>query len=365
MSCIKPTVAWQDMMSFTKAGKHPVIFSYKDLDPRDFEWRHDDEKGEDIFLSDRYRSLSVPCGKCLLCRKTRSWEISVRALLEWQANPFQKACFITLTVDDDHMHQVFPGMVLRHRPWQLFAKRLRKKCGSFRFLMCGEYGEHTRRPHYHAVIYGHDFTDRTWNYEDGTFCDSPLLRDLWSFGQIQCRSVNKNAIMYVAGYQLKLDDAVLEPDDLFDVDLGDDDDKLYLTSYVRWSRRPGLGMPFLEKYPDLFRIVDWKCEDGFTVKKMSPSICLGKSLSWFDGRYFKKVLDRCANDEKFIGKIDEDLRLLLSRKFATLQSLEDGWLVQKRLHSSPSAKEVALMNLKNREKLNELHLARKSRDLVA
>lgn len=360
MSCLNPTQAWQDLQTFTRAGKHPVVFSYKDLDTDDYFWRHDDDENQDYFVSARYRPLSLPCGKCLLCRKSRSWEVTVRALLEWQADPFQKACFITLTVDDEHLSDVFPGKLLRHRPWQLFAKRLRKQVGKFRFLMCGEYGEHTRRPHYHAVIYGHDLTDRRFDYSTCTYCDSPLLRDVWQLGQVQCRPVNANAIAYVAGYQLKLDEAEIPGD--FAIE---DSSDVHVRNYVRWSRMPGLGFPFLEKYPDLFRRHASKFDDGKTYECVSPAIITYGKLSYFDGRYFKKVLERCAKDPSIIGKINEPLRLILADKFGIMQSLDESRVLGERLHSLRYVEDVRMRNLKNREELLKLHLARKSRDIVA
>jgi hypothetical protein len=33
-------------------------------------------------------------------------------------------------------------------------------CLKVRFFHCGEYGDLTRRPHYHALIFGYDFPDR-------------------------------------------------------------------------------------------------------------------------------------------------------------------------------------------------------------
>lgn len=358
MSCLNPTQAWQDLQEFTKNGKHPVIFSYKALDPAFYSWRFDDQKGDCDFVSSRYRPFNVPCGKCILCRKSRAWEVTVRALLEWQADPFQKCCFVTLTVDDEHIQDVFPGMLLRHRPWQLFAKRLRKKIGKFRYLMCGEYGEKTRRPHYHAIIYGHDLTDRQFNFDDCTYCDSPLLSDVWSNGNIQCRPVNANAIAYVAGYQLKLDDADI-PGNLFD-----DDDEVKFKNYVRWSRMPGLGFPFLEKHPELFRCHESRFDDGKIYETVSPSIVMGGKLSFFDGRYFRKVLEQCAKDPKVIGKINEPLRLILAEKFGIMSSLTESRILGMRLHSSPSAAIVRAWNLKNRAALYDVQLARKARDVV-
>lgn len=347
MSCLKPTQAWQDLGSLTKSGKHPIIFSYKDLDPADYFW-HENEEGDVEFVSTRYRSFNAPCGKCILCRKTRAWEITVRALLELQADPFQKCCFITLTCDDDRLPAVFPGKFLSHRPWQLFAKRLRKEKGPFRYLMCGEYGEHTKRPHYHAIIYGLDLTDRKFDSKTCTYCDSPDLRRIWSHGNIMCRSVNSNAIAYVAGYQLKFDGVDIDVDDI--VDDGYDSD-IRLNNYVRWSRRPGLGLPFLLKYPEMFRQCEFTCDDGFKVPSIAPSIVHNGKLSYFDGRYFKNYIEKSS---------DCNLR----QKYDIMSAFNESRLLKELLHGLPYAARVRAHSLENRAELYEVQLAKKQRDLV-
>jgi hypothetical protein len=45
--------------------------------------------------------------------------------------------------------------------FQKFMKRLRDRIKplKIRFFHCGEYGDLTRRPHYHALIFGYDFPD--------------------------------------------------------------------------------------------------------------------------------------------------------------------------------------------------------------
>lgn len=356
MSCLNPTTAWQDLKVTTKAGKHPIIFSRSQLEASDFAYVPNYETGDVEFLSARYRPLNLPCGKCLLCRKARAWEITIRALLERQAHPDQACCFITLTVDDAHMPDVFPDMKLRHKPWQDFAKRLRKRCGSFRFMMCGEYGEVSKRPHYHAVIFGLDLTDKTWDPITGTFCDSPLLRDIWSNGNIMCRPVNDNAIAYVAGYELKLDGS--------DDDIKSDDPDVHDRNYVKWSRRPGLGFDFMDQY-QLFRNVQQKCDDGFPISVFTPSVIFRGKQVFFDGRYFKRLLER-AHDE-WTNRDDlldvPSLPLQWSKDFDILTSSQERRVLTRQLHSLYYADEQRYKSLENRAKLYELQLARKLRDV--
>lgn len=215
MSCLHPTVAYYD----TRLNPPKVLFK-----PRE-EWL--------VFgrLPDGVSSIALPCGKCFGCLKSRSLDITIRAVAESRVHDFSS--FVTLTVDDDKLPVVFPhGLV--HRPFQLFAKRLRKKIGKFSFLMCGEYGARTMRPHYHAIIFGHRFVDSNFD------TPSQILRDVWSNGHVMVDDVNTNRIAYVAGYTCK------------DYSLGRSKE-FYLSRglglpYVKWSRRPSLGLRYLQTY---------------------------------------------------------------------------------------------------------------------
>lgn len=371
MSCLNPTSAWQDLASFTKSGKNPVIFSLNDLDPNDYSWRYDDEKRELVFESNRYITLDIPCGKCILCRQARAWDLSVRAFLELRTTPGKVASFITLTVDDEVLDEVFPGGVLIHRPWQLFAKRLRKRIGSFRYLMCGEYGEKSHRPHYHAVIFGHDLYDRKF-FIDGkygeklAYCDSPLLRDCWlkGHGNVMCRPVNENAIAYVAGYVVK--DIIGEHDVRFWYNYSDLESKglrPFKESYTRWSRNPGLGFEYLKRFPDTFSDSNYFFMDGHYVATLSPSIITSSGKEcYFGGRYYKKILQRCSNRDLGQLKINEPTRLRLAEKYDILQARNQGRVLAERLHDLPYATNVE--NLQNRAALQKHKLARKRRDVV-
>lgn len=367
MSCLHPTQAWQDLHE-----KGSLIWSYKALDPAAYFYNSQDE-----FVSARYKPLSIPCGKCILCRKSRAWEITIRSLMEFQALPKKQGCFVTLTVSDEFMSEVFPGLKLKHKPFQDFMKRLRRKCErelygfstdvskqfrrSLRYLMCGEYGEHTKRPHFHICFFGVDFTEKhlegvnvdpldrssvlpvvdrragRW-YNDGSHCDSPFVAECWPFGQIQCRSLNDNAIAYTAGYQLKLDG-----------ELGDEDyeadPEVKLHNYVKWSRRPGLGFAYMQKYPSLFRLQHERCSDGFDVPSICPSIIYGGKQVYFDGRYFKTKL-----------------QLTDPAKYERMRTLSEGRVFLKAIHNTYCDDMVKASNLKNRAELLSLQLARKSRD---
>lgn len=218
MSCLYPSLAFLD----ERSSPRKVYFKPKP------EWL--------IQLPEGFRCVQIPCGKCFACVKTRALDITVRAIAESRIHDFTS--FITLTVNEDRLSEVFPNGLV-HRPWQLFAKRLRKKIGKFSFLMCGEYGSVGLRPHYHAIIFGHKFID-SYCRDDGTFCPSRVLQDCWPDGFVNVSEAVNERIAYVAGYTVK--DFALDRDHDFyrSRNLG--------LPYVRWSRRPALGLRWFNRY---------------------------------------------------------------------------------------------------------------------
>lgn len=326
LSCINPTSAWQDMYTVTASGAHPVVFRWKDIEG-DFRPTPDGE-----LVSDRYRPLTLPCGKCLLCRKRRAEEIAIRAMLEIKGyDPLQDHAFVTLTVDDDHMQQVFPGARLQHRPFQLFMKRMRKRGIDVRYLMCGEYGEHTHRPHYHVVLFGwypgDCYFDRL-----GCYHGSRTLEELWPFGHIRVDRVNPNRVFYVAGYTLKF---------------GTDEERWQ--PYVRWSRRPGLGSKFIDAQ-------GWR-------------LMVKEDQEWFRNEHFRSWYYRT-----FVGRqqvrfssryMDERLWLQDPDGFAKIKAsrLSRVQIEAQKLKDSSESQALAARSLMNRAKSLDYQLARKSREL--
>lgn len=77
-----------------------------------------------------------------------------------------------------------------------------------RYFAAGEYGEQTGRPHYHAIIFGHDFTDDAVLIRNATqvshrLYESPLLEDVWKRGFVSVGSVSFDSACYCARYCLK------------------------------------------------------------------------------------------------------------------------------------------------------------------
>jgi len=94
-------------------------------------------------------------------------------------------CFITLTFDNEHIAKRKNPESLDNKEFQRFMKRLRKKYPhKIRFFHCGEYGDQNKRPHYHALLFGHDFKDKKlWsNKGDFKLFVSQELAELWPYG---------------------------------------------------------------------------------------------------------------------------------------------------------------------------------------
>lgn len=148
------------------------------------------------------RGMRVPCGKCIVCRQNRARQWAVRLQHELQFH--HQYCFITLTYDDEHVPIIEGDITLWKNDLQLFWKRLRKllpKNQKIKYLACGEYGEKTSRPHYHAIIFG-------WQPEDlieisNKIITSEILESVWKQGNVAVGSVVDETIYYVTGYILK------------------------------------------------------------------------------------------------------------------------------------------------------------------
>lgn len=245
MSCTSPLVAWWYKPEFQESRpgglSRPVIMC---------KWQG---TKYDYSVPLRVPALArpclqqylLPCGKCLACRMANCQQWTFRALCELDAH--EVSAFITLTVDDSHMQSVFPSFCLCHRPFQLFMKRLRKEIAPLqvRYIMCGEYGTHTFRPHYHVIVFGWFPTDAQPFHYRGSYVDftSATIKRLWSdsdtgesYGFHTVALANEQTIRYLVGYVLKK------------VDLPSN---MAVPPYLRVSTRPALGLDFYKKYESM------------------------------------------------------------------------------------------------------------------
>jgi hypothetical protein len=139
--------------------------------------------------------LEVACGKCMHCRIQIRKEWAMRCLHELAYH--EDSIFITLTYDDINLPD---NASLCKKDLQKFFKRLRRSLNvrKIRYFACGEYGEKSYRPHYHAIIFGMSLSveDRQSIMDAWPYCawdNKAIARD--SFGLAE-----RDSISYVSQY---------------------------------------------------------------------------------------------------------------------------------------------------------------------
>lgn len=207
--------------------------------------------------------MEIPCHNCVGCKLEYSRQWSIRMMHEKRFH--DETCFITLTYDDQHVPQNY-GLDVRTA--QLFMKRLRRyvEPKKIRFFLVGEYGDQNGRPHYHAVIFGHDWADKTFHdtSESGEkIYTSETLRRLWGNGIVSTQDVTHKSAAYVARYSVKK----LKTGDAYGADhyyrMSPIDGAFHSVrpEFSTKSNRPGLGSRFAAEfksdfYPSGFLVVD-------------------------------------------------------------------------------------------------------------
>jgi len=146
--------------------------------------------------------VTVACGQCVGCRVDRTQDWTARIVHEASLHDLNQ--FITLTYDDRHLP---PNLSLVKKDFQDFMKRLRFRSGlKVRYFAVGEYGDQLERPHYHAILFGIDFSDKrphSKNDKGDQLFTSALLDSIWGKGHAFLGSVSVQSATYVAKYCIK------------------------------------------------------------------------------------------------------------------------------------------------------------------
>lgn len=141
------------------------------------------------------------CGKCLHCRKKRSYELACRCVLH--ASLYEQNCFLTLTYDEkqEGYHNIF-----QYSDIQKFKKRLRRKCSpkKIEIFNVHEYGRNGKK-HWHLVVFNHDFDDKVLHTTRNSIplYKSKTLEQLWPFGFASIGDVTEASAMYQSQYMEK------------------------------------------------------------------------------------------------------------------------------------------------------------------
>lgn len=300
MPCYKPMEAWY-AKEVNPSGKRSLVFSPKyALQPDD--------------------PITISCGQCVGCRLERSRQWAVRCMHE--AQMWQDNCFITLTFSPDGLERrnrefeeqeaKDPSSVkgwspvgIHPRDYQLFMKRLRKKFGKgARYFYCGEYGEKTSRPHYHACLFNFDFSDkRLFKMSNGIpLYVSEELERLWPYGFATIGDVTFESAAYVARYVMKKVNGKQAEEDgtywRYDGETGEASE--VKPEFCAMSRRPGIGKTWFEQFKNDVYPNDYVVLRG---KKVRPPKYYDKLLEQEDSYALDDI--KMARIEKAFEWVDE------------------------------------------------------------
>lgn len=172
-------------------------------------------------------------------------------------------CFVTLTYRDPDActkqqyaegYYIPANYSLNKKHFRDFIKRLRRKHKQkIRFYHCGEYGEETQRPHYHACLFNISFDDqKIYSDDEGikTYT-SESLQSLWPYGFTTVGELNYDTAAYTARYCLKKVTGKAAPDHYLRCDEYGEAYWLqpeYNTMSTGHTAPGGLGASWYEKY---------------------------------------------------------------------------------------------------------------------
>lgn len=183
------------------------------------------------YYKNKYRKVDmIPCGQCLECRLNKARDKANQMILEKKNYSEEQCWFITLTYNDEHLRthvtqnletgELIEGISLLKKDIQNFTKRLRRyfeyhyNNKGIRYVIAGEYGSETNRPHYHMIVFGLNL-DQTklkfykHNEMGQTIWTHKELQNLWKdkegndIGFVTVGRVTWNSCCYVARYTLK------------------------------------------------------------------------------------------------------------------------------------------------------------------
>lgn len=220
MSCNYPLIRAETYETYVnKKGKK----SYK------CEWIQRDiyDKYGKKFLNNRYRKIEpVGCGQCTGCLLDYSRDRATQMMCEKYygyndgAYPDGTCWFLTCTYADEHLKthktvnietgETFEGISLSVDDHVKFMKRLRKKYPSMKikFVVAGEYGSKTLRPHLHYIVFGLPLPVETFKKIHMNALNQPTwyceeLTNVWGMGHVEIGRVDWRSCAYVARYTLK------------------------------------------------------------------------------------------------------------------------------------------------------------------
>lgn len=197
------------------------------------------------------KTITVPCGACIGCRIDRSRMWAIRCVHESKLHDWN--CSLTLTYDDDHLPN---DLSLRKIDVQKFIRSLRDKGYTFRYFAVGEYGDDSRRPHYHILMFGVDFHEDRKRHKKSKaghqMYTSATVTDTWGKGHCLIGSLTYASAAYAARYVMKKQtgqsEKAMQHEMYTRYDSITGEVWQVVPEFLLMSRNPGLGSGWYDKY---------------------------------------------------------------------------------------------------------------------
>lgn len=261
MPCYKPLNAWQEHDGQQPCFKAPT------------RWKH---------------RLQIPCNQCIGCRLRRSADWATRIIHE--ASLWDRNSFITLTYDDENIP--WDGS-LNKTHFQKFMKRLRfaNSHKTIRFFHVGEYGDKLQRPHYHALLFNHDWDDKElWASRDGIHTyRSDSLAKLWPYGFSTTGDLTWETAAYCSRYCVKKITGKKSQEHYERVNQFTGEIINLQPEYATMSLKPAIGREWFNEYQGDCFPKDYVTHDG---KKRTIPPYYDKLLERVDPELFAEIKEK-------------------------------------------------------------------------
>ena len=182
------------------------------------------------------------------CRINRRTEWYTKLMLEWQT--WKEGCFTTLTYNPEELpeKEYFTGGSLIKKDIQDFMKRFRKYYEEqygyrkVRYFAVGEYGEKSKRAHYHILLFN----------VDSVYAEK-IIQKAWKKGHSQTDLLHENRIKYAVKYTIKKETSLKDFPDGREPE------------FSMMSRKPGLGWYAIPKIAKALKKRGYMATDQSTI----------------------------------------------------------------------------------------------------
>lgn len=221
----------------------------------------------------------VPCGKCPLCLHSHRMNWLMRCQQESKFSQSPNHWFLTLTYNEKKVPRRHGVRTLYKRHPQLFFKRLRKAGYQIKYILVGEYGSDTSRPHYHMLC---------WTNAPYTAIDQA-----WNYGFVHYRMLERETILYTLKY-------VLNP--------RQGDNLRKQSEYAVYSK--GIGLSYIT--PQMF---DYHAGDY--ARPMFTTVLNGQEIPlprYYRKKIFTKYQNRLHAEQQYYRALKDKWRMIKQLK---------------------------------------------------